>query len=452
MQVALFAVACRNDFVDLENSLSWNRALKLFEVYPNISSLSELAAAFLELYSITINLVHAQRALEHFQGPTPKEFDEAGEIIERLGLGRDSLKGKTWIEEYAADPLETSKMSLDDARVDCQDQLLATAKAKIITDEGGGIGLSVFELVLQSNPAVSGRLLTISAKVISKLTATNRGAFYRRFGFGPKVQDALKKSMANLRAGAASTNATTAAAKLARALTKAKIPRATIELLMAMDRYDRAQHLDDTADQVGIAEAVALVMALPFELDRIQTLIEMETYDAISKLLLPALRRFTDQITSHGITLISDSEAQEHSRQAKRKTTLFNQGCFIRGPLTLSEAKELIADKELYSMSSSAADQHSEAAMLEEADAHDRKENLKKGRKRESDDRQLAKKRKADELDAEGGTSQAPAQVRRRLQTPVAFQPRLSSRTPKPNKPHEAQDQQPPCERVCRKN
>ena len=72
MQVALFAVACRNDFVDLENSLSWNRALKLFEVYPNISSLSELAAAFLELYSITINLVHAQRALEHFQGPTPK--------------------------------------------------------------------------------------------------------------------------------------------------------------------------------------------------------------------------------------------------------------------------------------------------------------------------------------------------------------------------------------------
>ena len=340
-------------------------------------------------------------------------------------------------------------MSLDDARVDCQDQLLATAKAKIIADEGGGIGLSVFELVLQSNPAVSDRLLTISAKVISKLTATNRGAFYRRFGFGPKVQDALKESMANLRAGAASTNATTAATKLARALTKAKIPRATIELLMAMDRYERAQHLDDTADQVGTAEAVALVMALPFELDRIQTLIEMETYDAISKLLLPALRRFTDQITSHGITLISDSEAQEHSRQGKRKT---NSSGNIRGPLTLSEAKELIADKELYSMSSSAADQHSEAAMLEEADAHDRKENLKKGRKRESDERWRAKKRKADELDAEGGTSQAPFQVRRRLQTPVAFQPRQSSRTPKPNKPHEAQDQRPPSERVCRKN
>ena len=211
---------------------------------------------------------------------------------------------------------------------------------------------------------------------------------------------------------------------------------------MAMDRYERAQHLDDTADQVGTAEAVALVMALPFELDRIQTLIEMETYDAISKLLLPALRRFTDQITSHGITLISDSEAQEHSRQGRRKTTLFNQGCFIRGPLTLSEAKELIADKELYSMSSSAADQHSEAAMLEEADAHDCKENLKKGRKRESDERWRAKKRKADELDAEGGTSQAPVQVNLRQ----------SSRTPKPNKPHEAQDQRPPCERVCRKN
>jgi len=439
MQVALFAVACRNDFVDLENSLSWNRALKLFEVYPNISSLSELAAAFLELYKITINLAHAQRALDHFQGPTPEEFDEAREIIERLGLGRDSPKGKTWIKEYVAPHLETSKISLDDARVDCQDQLLATAKAKIIADEGGGIGPSVFELVLQSNPAVSDRLLTISAKVISKLTATNQGAFYRRFGFGPKVQDALKESMAQLRAGAASTNATTAAAKLARALPKAKIPRATIELLMAMDRYERAQHLDDTADQVGTAEAVALVMALPFELDRIQTLIEMETYDAISKLLLPALRRFTDQITSHGITLISDSEAQEHSRQGKRKT---NSSGNIRGPLTLSEAKELIADKELYSMSSSAADQHSEAAMLEEADAHDCKENLKKGRKRESDERWRAKKRKADELDAAGGTSQAPVQVNLRQ----------SSRTPKPNKPHEAQDQRPPCERVCRKN
>jgi len=176
-----------------------------------------------------------------------------------------------------------------------------------------------------------------------------------------------------------------------------------------------------------------MVMALP-ELDRIQTLIQMETYDAISKLLLPALRRFTDQITSHGITLLSDSEAQ-----GKRKYSYDSLGNMRNKAVTLSEAKNIdFADKERYAMSTSAEDRPSEAAMLQEAEAHDRKErrvrNLNWWRKR--------KRGGSEELGGEGGTIQAPV---------LGPMRQKSSRERKETKPYDAPDGRCPARSVVRR-
>jgi len=102
------------------------------------------------------------------------------------------------------------------------------------------------QLVLQPPGAdVPDWLVTISANRIRKLTVTNREAFYLRFDIGPEVQRRLKESMAQ----AALTNAATAAAKNRRAVAKQATPAATIELLMKMDAYERAQHLDDIAEE-----------------------------------------------------------------------------------------------------------------------------------------------------------------------------------------------------------